>query len=332
MGLKILTPGRRDIRFGINPLLLALLLIGCSPGDQRIEPRQGAAPAEASAEAQDLTDLLTCRDPELFEESPERQAERLALWPGMDCRVEQQGGPYAECQVSDTLRIFGLPIRSVSVSQPEGEDFLVVDLDAEPAAVAEAAGRALGLPFRAHARSGSSLTHTFDADGRSYSIHALGRSWTSFGCSLGDPREDGALPPLEVPAGAALVSGSLSYPSEYIPAMRVCALDTDDPGRGYCTLTAIDDSTYRLVVPPGRWWLLAWPRDTGADGAPARYSEATACLAAGGSGCDDHRLRPVSIVAGEHRNDIDLLDWPDERTDPSPMEPRGEALPGRGDG
>ena len=75
------------------------------------------------------------------------------------------------------------------------------------------------------------------------------------------------------------------------------------------------------------WWLLAWPRDTGAAGDPGLLSAASDCLGSGGVGCDDHALREVVVADGEVREGLDINDWYyDPQAMPPPMEPRGETL------
>lgn len=132
-----------------------------------------------------------------------------------------------------------------------------------------------------------------------------------------------ASPPAPAPE-AATVAGRLAYPSEYLPPMRVCAVDADDPGRGWCVDTAEGADRYALRVPPGRWWLLAWPQDTGTAGDPGAHTDAVDCIAAAEAGCDDHTLRVVELAPGEQREGVDIIDWyaPPHGL---PRPPRGEA-------
>jgi hypothetical protein len=125
----------------------------------------------------------------------------------------------------------------------------------------------------------------------------------------------------------AILRGRVSYPSEELPAMRVCALATEDMGLGYCAQTAVNAPHYELRVPPGTWILLAWPQDTGTEGAPGLLSMASECLATSGLNCDDHGFLELTLDAGETREGLDINDWyyPPEAP-PLPMEPRGEVL------
>ena len=146
----------------------------------------------------------------------------------------------------------------------------------------------------------------------------------------GDAERDAAAPidpaqtvaaSADVPATATL-RGRVAYPSEELPAMRVCALAAADPGTAHCTGTAVNQAHYELVLPAGDWWLLAWPLGTGTAGDPGLLSAASECLGSGGIGCDDHALRPVQVAAGEMREGLDINDWYyDPAEFPPPMAP-----------
>lgn len=123
----------------------------------------------------------------------------------------------------------------------------------------------------------------------------------------------------------ARLLGRVSYPSEELPAMRVCAIAATDPGLGHCRLTAVNQPHYELAVPAGDWWLVAWPQDTGTAGDPGLLSAASECLGSVGVGCDDHALLAITVAAGEVREGLDINDWYyDPQATPPPMPPRGE--------
>ena len=137
--------------------------------------------------------------------------------------------------------------------------------------------------------------------------------------------DDGAIQVAD--ADVARLSGRVSYPSEELPAMRVCALATEDLGLGYCVETAVNAPHYELRVPPGTWIVMAWPQGTGTAGEPGLISQASECLATNGLNCDDHGFFEITVGAGEVREGLDVNDWyyPPEAP-PLPMEPRGETL------
>lgn len=120
----------------------------------------------------------------------------------------------------------------------------------------------------------------------------------------------------------ARLTGRITYPSEELPVMRVCAVDSTDPGTAVCFRTAPGQATYLLDVPAGAWWLLAWPQGTGTAGDPGLLSAASACLASGASGCDDHAPLLVTVAAGDVRDGLDINDWYyDPQAFPPPMPP-----------
>ena len=111
--------------------------------------------------------------------------------------------------------------------------------------------------------------------------------------------------PTETPRGS--ISGSLAYPSEFIPAQRVIAfniatgeyywVNTVD-GQGTYTLTDLPAATYHVVA-----YLVALPHDSMAGG----YSQAVPCglLAS----CVDHSLIDIQLKAGEALAGINPTDW-----------------------
>ena len=124
----------------------------------------------------------------------------------------------------------------------------------------------------------------------------------------------------------ARLTGRITYPSEELPVMRVCAVDSTDPGTAVCFRTVAGQATYLLDVPPGAWWLRAWPQDTGTPGDPGLLSAASACLASGATGCDDHTPLLVTVAAGDVRDGLDINDWYyDPQVFPPPMPPQDES-------
>lgn len=133
--------------------------------------------------------------------------------------------------------------------------------------------------------------------------------------AIDSPAVDGA------PAAAATtdgstgrISGTLSYPSEYLPPMRVCAFDLAE-ATPYCVRTNKDQAQYRLDgVPPGDYLVLAFPQE--ADALPGGY---TGCVRDLSADCRDHDLQPIIVAAGQTTPDIDpadyyadAADWPQE--------------------
>ena len=111
------------------------------------------------------------------------------------------------------------------------------------------------------------------------------------------------------------ITGTLSYPSEYLPPMRVCAFELAE-ATPYCVRTDKDQAQYRLEgVPPGDYLVLAFPQE--ADALPGGY---TGCVPDLSAGCGDHDLKPIIVNAGQTTPDIDPADYYAEAAD-WPQEP-----------
>ncbi len=117
-------------------------------------------------------------------------------------------------------------------------------------------------------------------------------------------------------AGTGAITGRLSYPSEYLPPMRVCAFELAE-ATPYCARTGKDQAQYRLDgVPPGDYLVLAFPQE--AHALPGGY---TGCVRNLNADCRDHDLQPIVVAAGQTTPDIDpadyyadAADWPQEPT------------------
>lgn len=325
-------------------LIAGLLLVGCDPvpgadrdevagppaaGRETIQP---ASPAASGAGQVSLGDRLSCRETDLFAQPVAVQAARLTHGAALTCGVQVEGGPFAACTGDGRLRLFGLPVLAVWVLAEGVEQGLQIHFRSDAANVATAAGRALGVPLRRRFGEPGYSYNGLGVDALHYYVRPRKHSEATFGCTLPAPAGEAALPPLPRPDGWALLSGSVSYPGEhdpgepdpgeYVPAMRVCAVDIDDRGRGHCVLTPEGDPYYRLPVPPGHWWLLAWPQGTGNATEPGRHSAASGCIAEQRTRCDDHGPRAIEIGANEHRGGLPINDWfADPRTDPAPPAP-----------
>jgi len=101
-----------------------------------------------------------------------------------------------------------------------------------------------------------------------------------------------------------MISGTLSYPSEFIPPLRVVAFNLTT-GRFYWVDTQRNQVTYQISnLTPGTYHVVAYFRDAGS---AAGYSIARYCDL--NSSCDDHALIPIEINVNSYINDIDPVDW-----------------------
>jgi hypothetical protein len=105
-----------------------------------------------------------------------------------------------------------------------------------------------------------------------------------------------------------VISGTLSYPSEALPAQRVVAWNVTD-GTHYFMDTLADQSDYQLEVPIGTYHVVAYV--LGGEGFPSGlaggYSQMVACGLT--ASCTDHTLLPVVVTAGGNLTNIDPGDW-----------------------
>lgn len=156
------------------------------------------------------------------------------------------------------------------------------------------------------AGAGASVSRC-EYEGRSYGAGEKRRA--PDGCNVCDCSENGwACTDMNCQAGSptgASITGKLSYPSEFMPAQRVCALNTKDDAE-YCQETLPGTTAYVINVPPGDYWVYA----ARAEGEPVRqrayYSEYVVCGLS--AECKDHTPITVAAAAGEVA-EADPQDW-----------------------
>jgi hypothetical protein len=104
------------------------------------------------------------------------------------------------------------------------------------------------------------------------------------------------------------ITGNLSFPSEFIPAMRVAAFSLTD-GKVYFLDTAKAQGVYSINVPPGTYYVVSYPYPgiPGNTGQADSYTLSDGPYAGGYTkmvpcglsvGCDDHALLPVVVEDG----------------------------------
>ena len=129
------------------------------------------------------------------------------------------------------------------------------------------------------------------------------------------PTEMGDLPVLPPLPGGGLagtpgtdsggaITGSLSYPSEGIPPLRVVAFDLRSMDPAASVDTVAGQSTYSLPVPYGVYYIVAYTLDGQHAGG---YSSAVLCGLS--VDCTDHTLIPVPVANGLAADGIDPGDW-----------------------
>jgi hypothetical protein len=100
------------------------------------------------------------------------------------------------------------------------------------------------------------------------------------------------------------INGSLSYPSEGIPPLKVVAFDATSQAPVAFVETKAGQSTYSLPVPFGAYYIVAYTLDGRLAGG---YTTAVPCGL--GVECTNHMLLPVPMLTGVAADDIDPTDW-----------------------
>jgi hypothetical protein len=107
----------------------------------------------------------------------------------------------------------------------------------------------------------------------------------------------------------ATITGSLSYPSEFLPPMRVVAFSLTDK-KAYFVDTAKDQGQFSLKVPAGTYYLVSYPYEgiVGNTGIVDSYKLGGGPFAGGytrmvpcglTANCEDHTLLPITVTENQ---------------------------------
>jgi hypothetical protein len=146
---------------------------------------------------------------------------------------------------------------------------------------------------------------TCDYAGRSYRLSEQRRA--DDGCNVCACGEEGwACTKIAcVPGGPGVgtIAGALAYPSEVIPAQRICAVNLADD-KEYCQQVTDGTPNFAVPAPAGEYWVYAALADD-ATGKRAYWSEFVRCGLK--AECKDHTPVTVAVTKGEiveaHPND-----------------------------
>ncbi len=102
------------------------------------------------------------------------------------------------------------------------------------------------------------------------------------------------------------VTGNLSFPSSFIPAMRVVFFSLTDGSVSY-TDTGMNQGTYSMDLPAGTYHVVAYPYSAGIGtppvgspiaGGAGGYTQFVPCGLS--ADCTDHSLIPITVVVGQN--------------------------------
>ncbi len=131
------------------------------------------------------------------------------------------------------------------------------------------------------------------------------------------------VPDIELPG---TISGDLSYPSEYLPPMKVVAFRVDNgqlTGDYKLIETTGDVGVYVITgLEPGTYWVVAYSNENPGQATTlgGGYTRAVPCGLT--VECEDHSLIDIVVNSGSIVTDIDPADWyAPEGTFPANPEP-----------
>jgi len=109
-----------------------------------------------------------------------------------------------------------------------------------------------------------------------------------------------------LPPETGSIQGSLGYPSEYIPPLRVVAFDVNSQDYYYVD-TQRNQTDYQLIdLPAGTYHVVAYVREEGPD-IPGAYTEFVTCGQT--VECTDHSLIDVVVSPGMMTEGVDPVDF-----------------------
>lgn len=105
--------------------------------------------------------------------------------------------------------------------------------------------------------------------------------------------------------GKGQISGTLGYPSEFIPPLTVYAFDTTNEKKYFMVDTQTNQGQFTIAnVKPGSYYIVAYAKDSQASGG---YTKAVPCGLS--VDCTDHSLIAVTVKSGETTTGAEVKDW-----------------------
>lgn len=265
-----------------------------------------------------LTAMAECRDRAAVHAGLDAFRERMKTVAAASCEYrEQRGARVLECNLPVAIAVFGAEATRVEFSEAQGSKRIVTQVSAVPGNFIRQVEAKLGLrPDSGKYPAEFALNRSADGS-RDFILGVLptGSAPRQITCSL----EPGAAPTyVAVMLKPGSISGRLSYPSEFLPPMRVCAISTDGGSRFGCAITRENQRTYRIDnLAPATYYVLAYVKDGGVH-ATGAFTRAVRC-GVGQPRCTDGSLIPVTLGEGNIITGVDPGDfytpssgWPKE--------------------
>lgn len=112
--------------------------------------------------------------------------------------------------------------------------------------------------------------------------------------------------PIPTAVSTGAIAGTLNFPAEGIPPMRVVAFSTS--GAAWFAVEVDQGNTFTIKdVPAGEYTVVAYPLDKNLNGLAGGFSQFVPCGLS--VECSDHSLIPVTVKPGEVTADIRPADW-----------------------
>jgi len=119
--------------------------------------------------------------------------------------------------------------------------------------------------------------------------------------------------------GMGSISGTITFPGDYVPALRVYAIATNGKALKMIETPKSQNKFTIGDIPTGQYHVVAYPYEKEASFEGVAWTKAARCI----KGPCDHSLVPVNVVAGQTADGVLLADWyvPASMLPPDPATP-----------
>ncbi len=225
--------------------------------------------AATSARAQtpaatDLRRVLSCDDWAAIAMAPELLRPTLLALPGVRCeRKLSRDGEMLECRTVTPVTAFGQPVREFSLGRVNRNVHrLRYVLPVPLEQVRETIEKLVGARFEPDEKLGYVLNLAGSPE-RSYRLDLREDGVTELICRVRIPNLSTAAQATDTDANHGAITGSVSFPGDELPPMRVCAVPTDRnrSANRHCELTVAGQNEYALGdLPAGEYYVIAYPQ------------------------------------------------------------------------